>query len=103
MAEPTNIHFDATESLLRTITTKSESHEDPQQHIHTPSNQPQSQSWFRAVFPYDSLEDFENQWHLGNYIIDRQTSKKSFEPMSFYVRVGMHLLYYGSQQENLLH
>ena len=104
MAEQTtNVHFDATESLLKDITSKSEKHDDPQQHINTPSDQPKSRSWFRAVFPYNSLEDFENQWHLGNYIIDRQTGKKSFEPMSIYVRVGMHLLYYGSQQENVLH
>lgn len=103
MAEPVNVHFDATESLLKDVTAESASHDDPKTHIHTPSDQPQSHSWFRAVFPYDSLEDFENQWHLGNYVIDRKTGKKSFEPMSIYVRVGMHLLYYGSQQENVLH
>lgn len=103
MAEPTTVHFDTTEALLRAVTAKSESHDDPQQHIHTPGNQPQSHSWFRAVFSYNPLEDFENQWHLGNYVIDRQTGRKSFEEMSIYVRVGMHLLFYGSQQENVLH
>ena len=35
-------------------------------------------------------------------MIDRETGKKSFEPMSIYVRLGMHLLYYGSHQENVL-
>lgn len=99
----TNVHFDATELLLKDITAKSERHGDPQEHINKPSNEPKSNSWFRAVFPYNSLEDFENQWHLGNYVTDRQTGNKSFEPMSIYVRVGMHLLYYGSQQENILH
>lgn len=29
--------------------------------------------------------------------------QKSFEPMSIYVRAGMHLLYYGSEQEKALH
>ena len=35
--------------------------------------------------------------------MDRQTGEKTFEPMSVYVRVGMHLLYYGSEQEKMLH
>ena len=39
---------------------------------------------------------------MGNYVIDRQTGEKSFEAMSIYVRVGMHLLYYGSEQEKVL-
>jgi phosphatidylserine decarboxylase len=45
----------------------------------------------------------ENKFHLGNYVIDRQTGEKSFEAMSVYVRIGMHLLYYGSEQEKALH
>ena len=40
---------------------------------------------------------------MGNYVIDRQTGQKSFESMSIYVRVGMHLLYYGTEQEKALH
>jgi phosphatidylserine decarboxylase len=45
----------------------------------------------------------ENKFHLGNYVLDRQTGEKTFEAMSIYVRVGMHLLYYGSYQEEALH
>ena len=95
-------HLDATETVLNDIIDKAEEHDAPQNHLHIPSNQEKANSWFRMVFPYDSLEDFENQWHLGNYVIDRQTCRKSFEPMSIYVRVGMHCLYYGTQQENIL-
>lgn len=40
---------------------------------------------------------------MGNYVIDRKTGEKSFEAMSIYVRLGMHLLYYGSEQERALH
>jgi phosphatidylserine decarboxylase len=40
---------------------------------------------------------------MGNYVIDRYTGEKSFESMSIYVRVGMHLLYYGTEQEKALH
>ena len=40
---------------------------------------------------------------MGNYVItNRASGEKTFEPMSIYVRVGMHLLYYGSMQEKLL-
>ena len=28
---------------------------------------------------------------MGNYVIDRKTGEKSFEAMSIYVRLGMHL------------
>lgn len=64
-----NAHLDATADIVTTITDKSENHGDPQDHLHAPANQEKAHSWFRAVFPYDSLEDFENQWHLGNYIV----------------------------------
>lgn len=101
---PDTAHLDRTETALKTITTKSFTHADPQEHIHSPSSdQSQSYTWLRTFFPYASLEDFENQWHLGNYVLDRSTGRKTFEPMSIYVRLGMHLLYYGSQQENVLH
>ncbi len=40
---------------------------------------------------------------MGNYVVDRTTGQKSFESMSIYVRVGMHLLYYGTEQEKALH
>ena len=96
-------HLAAAEGGLEDLTERSAAHsDDPKDHIHTPGDHEQSHAWFRAVFPYDSIQDFESQWHLGNYVIDRDTGKKSFEPMSIYVRLGMHLLYYGSHQENML-
>lgn len=103
MAEPTPNHLDATSALLQGLTTKSETPSDPQQHLHTPSHSPQSHSWLRAVLPYASLEDLENSWHLGNYVLDRATGARAFEPMALYVRLGMHLLYYGRRQESVLH
>lgn len=96
-------HLNAAENGLDDLTNQSAAHaNDPKDHIHTPGDNDKAHSWFRAVFPYDSLQDVENQWHLGNYVIDRDTGTKSFEPMSIYVRMGMHLLYYGSHQENML-
>lgn len=50
----------------------------------------------------ESLEDFENSWHLGNYVIDRHTGEKTFENMSIYVRLGMHFMYYSPAHEKVL-
>lgn len=95
-------HLDAAEKGLNELTDKAGQHGDPKDHLHTPANHEKGHSWIRTVFPYNSLDEFESQWHLGNYVIDRQTGEKSFEPMSIYVRLGMHLLYYGSEQEKVL-
>ena len=96
-------HLDAAENVLNDLSSQSESHaKNPKEHIHVPGNHEKAHALFRSVFPYDSLQDFESQWHLGNYVIDRKTGEKSFEAMSIYVRLGMHLLYYGSEQENVL-
>ena len=78
-------HLDAAESVLNGITDKSKVEADPKDHLHVPATHDKAHSWFRAVFPYDSLEAFENEWHLGNYVIDRQTGEKTFEAMSIYV------------------
>ncbi|KAL8707597.1 MAG: hypothetical protein Q9220_007384 [cf. Caloplaca sp. 1 TL-2023] len=75
---------------------------DPKGHLHQPADDNASHSWLAKVFPTKTLESLEAKYHMGNYIIDRQTGQRSFEPMSIYVRVGMHLLYYGSQQEKVL-
>lgn len=84
----TKEHLDAAEKALQDVTDKATKHDDsPHEHIHRPAAQERSHSFFRAFFPYKSLEDFENAWHLGNYVIDRQTGEKSFEEMSIYVRV----------------
>ena len=59
-------------------------------------------SYVRNCVHRESLEDFENAWHLGNYVIDRQSGNKSIEPMPIYVRLGMYFLYYGSSQAAVL-
>ncbi len=96
-------HLLAAETILTEITdTAGALEKDPREHLHVPAHDEKAHGWFRSYFPYTSLEDFESQWHLGNYIIDRKTGKKTFEAMSIYVRLGMHLIYYGTEQENML-
>lgn len=96
-------HWDATAAALDQITDQAAGPEDPKNTLHSPSNHEKSHKWLKRIFPYDSLEAMESAWHMGNYVIDRKTGQKSFEPMSIYVRVGMHALYYGSEQEKALH
>jgi hypothetical protein len=95
-------HFEATAAALDQITDSAAGPEDPKSTLHTPSNHEKSHKWLKRIFPYDSLEAMESALHMGNYVIDRRTGQKTFEPMSIYVRVGMHALYYGSQQEKAL-
>lgn len=82
-------HLAAAETALKDVTDQAGKHEeDPKNTLHTPANAPKAHSWFRAVFPYDSLQDLENAWHMGNYVLDRKTGEKTFEDMSIYVRVS---------------
>lgn len=96
-------HLDATATALNTLTSQAS---QPSGHtaegLHRAATHDHSHAWFRSVFPYSGLQEFESQWHMGNYVIDRATGQKTFEPMSIYVRLGMHLLYYGSEQEKAL-
>ena len=98
-------HLDAAETALIQVTDDAgnKTHEDPKNTLHAPSKHEQQHSWMRSIFPYNSLQEFESAFHLGNYVLDRKTGQKSFEEMSIYVRLGMHLLYYGSEQEKALH
>lgn len=96
--------FDASASALDHLTnTAAQNHDqNPQKHIHQPAVHETTHSWLASFFPQSALESLEASFHMGNYVIDRKTGQKSFEAMSVYVRVGMHLLYYGSQQEKVL-
>jgi len=98
-------HLDKAEEALNDVVDRAGSQQeaDPKETLHQPSNHASSHSWLRSLFPYSSMEEFENAWHMGNYVLDRKTGQKSFEEMSIYVRLGMHLLYYGSEQQKALH
>ena len=103
--EPKNsVGLQASSAALDALTTAAQAHDDPPvEHIHAPAPHEKSHSWLRKIVPGSTLEEYENRYHLGNYVIDRKTGEKSFEAMSIYVRLGMHFLYYGSEQEKILH
>ena len=100
----TQANFEASAKALNSLTTAAENHpEAPIAHLHRPANHESAHSWLSKILPASTLNDLESRFHLGNYVIDRQTGEKSFEAMSLYVRLDMHLLYYGSEQEKALH
>lgn len=98
------VNFDASAKALNSLTTAAENHPElPIAHLHRPANHESAHSWLGKILPASTVNDLESKFHMGNYVIDRQTGEKSFEAMSIYVRLGMHLLYYGSEQEKALH
>jgi phosphatidylserine decarboxylase len=98
-------HFVSTSNALDDTTTAvSQDHSIPPSHsLHLKSTQQEAHGWLAKYFPRSYLDSVEAKYSLGNYVIDRDTGEKHFEEMSFYVRLGMHLLYYGTAQENALH
>jgi phosphatidylserine decarboxylase len=96
--------LNATSAALNQLTDASLDHNvDPKSHLHRPATHEAAHSWISRVLPPSTIESLEVRFHMGNYVIDRVTLEKDFEDMSIYVRVGMHLLYYGSEQEKALH
>lgn len=98
-------NFDASASALDHLTnTAAQNHDQaPQKHIHQPAIHENAHHFLSKLFPEPALQSLESNFHMGNYVIDRKTGEKTFEAMSIYVRVGMHMLYYGSEQEKALH
>lgn len=96
--------FATLHNAINAVTDKAkDSHtQDPQEHLQVPATHEKSHAWMRRLFPYSSLDEMESAFHLGNYVIDRKTGEKTLEAMPMYVRIGMHMLYYGSEQERVL-
>lgn len=96
--------YQASAGALQELTRRAENHnQPPTSHIHGSSTTSESHSWLSTWLPTTTITAVENKFHLGNYVLDRETGEKTWEAMSIYVRVGMHLLYYGSEQEKTLH
>jgi phosphatidylserine decarboxylase len=94
----------STTNALEELTRRAENkNQPPHTHILGSSTAQDSHSWLSRHLSPHTVQAVENKFHLGNYVADRETGEKTFEAMSIYVRVGMHLLYYGSAQENILH
>jgi phosphatidylserine decarboxylase len=98
--------FNATSAALVEIADQAAKNhdQDPQSHLHLPADGATAHSFLYKFMSKETAEKLETSLHMGNYVVtNRQTGDKEFEAMSIYVRLGMHLLYYGSIQEDLLH
>lgn len=90
-------------TALSQLTSDAGDHEaDPKNHLHKSAASASTHTWLSKILPPTVTAELETRFHMGNYVIDRYTGEKSFEEMSVYVRLGMHLLYYGSAQEKAL-
>ncbi|KAF8300478.1 hypothetical protein DL93DRAFT_2067615 [Clavulina sp. PMI_390] len=68
-----------------------------------PAHQTSRHKWFKDLFDESTLDKLFVHEHMGNnVIIDRVTGRTIFESMPIYVRVGMHLLFYGKEQRKFL-
>jgi len=73
------------------------------EHIH--SHDHKHIGWLSTLIP--GAEKLAVKAHAGNFVAERDKSqppgsKKFFESMPIYVRIGMHLLFYGKEQVKLL-
>ena len=97
------VHVAASATALDTLTSQAEDHPTaPHEHIHAGAGHEKSHSFILKIIPETVLNEYEHRYHMGNYVIDRTTGEKSFEQMSIYVRVGMHLLFCGTRQAQFL-
>jgi phosphatidylserine decarboxylase len=103
-APPHDVHVAASAAALDSLTSAAQEHPiPPLEHIHAGAADAGSHSWIKKCIPDAVLNEYETRYHMGNYVIDRETGEKTFEQMSIYVRLGMHLLYYGTRQAQILH
>ncbi|KZT64876.1 hypothetical protein DAEQUDRAFT_677771 [Daedalea quercina L-15889] len=50
------------------------------------------------------LEKLATEYHVGNYVYNRETGQRFWESMPIYPsRLGMHLLFYGKEQRKFMH
>ncbi|GAA6008359.1 hypothetical protein JCM11491_004448 [Sporobolomyces phaffii] len=71
-----------------------------EQDIHTPADTAVHHKWLKRFVP--GIETLAAKYHLGNWVVDRQTGEKRWESMPIYVRIGMQILYHGKEQEKLV-
>ncbi|KAG6853628.1 hypothetical protein C0991_002688 [Blastosporella zonata] len=87
-------------SALSALVDHSDAEPDVAQGIHTPMHSLLRVPWIHALIP--GIEKVAAAYHVGNYVMIRQTKQPIFEYMPIYARVGMHLLFYGRGRAKVL-
>jgi len=63
---------------------RSAAHADVNEGLHMNLSELGKDPWFKKLIP--GLEKLANKYHIGNYVIVRDTNKKVFESMPLYAR-----------------
>jgi len=85
---------------LEHVVEQSSSHHDVSHSIHATAHSIGHLPLLKKLVP--GLENLANKYHVGNYVVVRGTNEKFFESMPIYARLGMHLLFYGHEQTEIL-
>lgn len=85
---------------LEHLVDRSSSHNDLSHSIHASAHGIGHMPLLKKLVP--GLEHLANKYHIGNYVVVRDTNEKFFESMPIYARIGMHLLFYGREQTEIL-
>ncbi|KAH8832781.1 phosphatidylserine decarboxylase-domain-containing protein [Flagelloscypha sp. PMI_526] len=85
---------------LKSLVDHSATHTDLGQGIYASTQNLWSLPWIDKLIP--GIEKVASEYHMGNFVIERETGEKKFEFMPLYTRIGMHLLFYGKLQEKVL-
>ncbi|KAF9077969.1 phosphatidylserine decarboxylase-domain-containing protein [Rhodocollybia butyracea] len=86
---------------LESMVSHSESNHDVSLNIHMHGKNIFEVPWIHKMIP--GVEKLAASYHIGNFVAIRDTQEKIFESMPIYARIGMHLLFYGTAQETILH
>ncbi|EGN95070.1 hypothetical protein SERLA73DRAFT_95738 [Serpula lacrymans var. lacrymans S7.3] len=98
-----NTHNDAVAHALTSLVGHSAASEhggDVTQGIHGHIHVLDHVKWLKGIVP--EVQSLAAHYHVGNFVIKRETGEKFFESMPIYARIGMHLLFCGREQVKLL-
>jgi len=81
-SETHDAHITASATALDSLTSAATDHAaSPFEHIHAGAAETKSHSLIKKFIPDAVINNYENRYHMGNYVIDRQSGEKSFEQM----------------------
>ncbi|KAJ3730022.1 phosphatidylserine decarboxylase-domain-containing protein [Lentinula guzmanii] len=85
---------------LESMVAQSETNHDVSHGIHMHGKTVLEVPWIHKMIP--GIEKLAANYHIGNFVVVRESGEKIFESMPIYARIGMHLLFYGSARETVL-
>ncbi|GAW01512.1 hypothetical protein LENED_003112 [Lentinula edodes] len=86
---------------LESMVAHSETNHDVSHGIHMHGKNVFEVPWIHKMIP--GIEKLASNYHIGNFVVVRESGERIFESMPIYARIGMHLLFYGSARETVLH